>query len=182
MANRVQAAQNEANTTQHTVTATVIGLLAAAGFALGDVNAQFYALAIGACVGFVVLVWRIKEHDNRAYGIQVEPEVVTVETVVYQSLDDKYVTVGKMAIYQPSAGKFAALLRYSIDNTRREFALRSALRMGWTEPEYLAMVYQLVAVGWFGGDVHNGAYVPSDDAIPEIREWLAMDRPTPPTD
>ncbi len=175
--NKIHAAKNEANTAQHTFAATLLGLLAALGFGLGISNPLFFSLVAAAGVGFAVLVWRITAHDNRAWGIQVEPEIITVEKVVYRSPDKNYVTIGRQFIWQPKPGDFAQLMRHAIDNTRREFSLRSAVSFGWNENEYRAMVAQLIAHGWFSGDVHNRAFTPDADKVGDITDWLNMNPP-----
>jgi len=179
---------NDANVLSFTVSA----MLTAVAFALGIYGAWAYdvgygSLSFGAWVGGCVLIWRIRQHDFRAWRIvevwsESEESQRPQQQVIINSPGREWCYIEnqhtRQYVYQPDAGAFAKMLREASSvNTRTQLSQRLATSAGYTPKEYEVIVAQLRALCWLTSEVKNNAPVFNPHALHEIQEWLQQPPP-----
>lgn len=182
---RQEIPNNEANVLSFTLAAALIGLMFCFGvFGFFALHIGYGAMVGGSLLALYVLIWRIRQHDERGWRIverweqSQEAQNRPQQQVIIRSPGREWVFVetdkSRQYIFQPSPGVFANFLREVIDiNNRVQFSKRQAMERGWREEEYEAMAAQLRAVGWLTAQVVNGAPTVYQHRVDDIRKWLS---------
>lgn len=150
---------NTAQAGQFTAWAAMLGGLTTAGTVAGVLYHPLYFATVGAgVIGFIVLFWRIIEHDRRAFTVRSitdEPEPVTEEPLiqpVFHNADEggRVIRYGKYAFTQYRWAELAKVLFQADNKFVRDVVSRANtftnITKNWPEIsrdfERLGLVYQ----------------------------------------
>ena len=190
---RQEIPQNEANALSFTLAAVFLGAISILGI-YGAVAWDYGwgSLTGGGLIGLVIFVWRVKEHDIRAWKIierwetAVGQDTRPQQQIIIRSPGREWVCIEndrtRQYLFQPEPGLFAGFMREVINqNNRVQFSQRQAFDRGWTVDEYAVMVVQLQALTWRTKEIRNNAPVLNLARVDEIRDWLESLPPYPET-
>ena len=188
---RQEIPQNEANALSFTFAAVFLGAISILGiYGIVAWDYGWGSLTGGGMIGLVIFVWRVKEHDVRAWKIieqwetAVERDTRPQQQVIIRSPGHEWVYIEndrtRQYIFQPQPGLFAGFVREVISESNRiQFSQRQAFDRGWTVDEYAVMVVQLQALNWLTKEIRNNAPCINLGRVDEIREWLETLPPLP---
>jgi len=188
---RTEIPQNEANTLSFTIAASFLGAIVMFGiYGSWEWDLVYSSFIAGGLVGIFVFVWRVQQHDERAWKIIDRWEETQAQAtrpqqqVIIRSPGREWVYVendrSRHYIFQPQPGLFAGFIREVIsENNRVQFSRRQATERGWTSDEYAVMVIQLQALNWLTKEIRNNAPCINLSRVDEIRDWLESLPPLP---